>query len=36
MAVYAVTGDGFFAGYRWNQGISFHWYMGQEQVRPGS
>ncbi|MCC6020188.1 MAG: hypothetical protein LM577_02300 [Thermoproteaceae archaeon] len=36
MAVCAVTGDGFFAGYWPNQGISFHWYMGQEQVRPGS
>jgi subtilisin family serine protease len=29
LIVYTLTGDGFFAGYFWNQGATFHWYFGR-------
>jgi subtilisin family serine protease len=29
LIVYTLTGDGFFAGYFWNQGFTYHWYLGR-------
>jgi len=29
LIVYTLTGDGFFAGDFWNQGVTYHWYLGR-------